>query len=42
MVINFAQSRYLMSVEFEEDKYALTFDKLITELGFNDDQPTRL
>lgn len=41
MVINFAQSRYLMSVEFEEDKYALTFDKLIAELGFNDDQPTR-
>jgi hypothetical protein len=32
MVINFAQSRYLMSVEFEEDKYALTYDGLLREL----------
>ena len=32
MVINFNESRYLMSVEFEADKNELTFDQLIREI----------
>jgi len=32
MVTNFAQSRYLMSVEFVEGKDELTFDQLIKEI----------
>lgn len=32
MVTNFAQSRYLMSVEFEEDKDALTYEQLLGEI----------
>lgn len=32
MVTNFAQSRYLMSVEFAEDKDALTYEQLLGEV----------
>ena len=32
MVVNFSRTRYLMSVEFEEDKNTLTFEKLLQEL----------
>jgi len=32
MVTNFAQSRYLMSVEFAEGKDELTFDQLLEEV----------
>ena len=32
MVINFAESRYLMSVEFKEDKDQLTFEQLLREI----------
>lgn len=32
MVINFAQPRYLMSVEFEADKNELTFEQLLEEV----------
>lgn len=32
MVINYAQSRYVMSVEFAEAKEALTFDQLLGEV----------
>ena len=31
-VINFGQSRYLMSIEFEEDKDALTYAQLLKEI----------
>ena len=32
MVINFEEPRYLMSVEFQEDKYHLTFEQLLREI----------
>ena len=32
MVLNFNESRYLMSVEFEADKNELTFDRLLGEM----------
>jgi len=32
MVINFSQSRYLLSVEFKEDKDALTYAQLLKEI----------
>jgi hypothetical protein len=32
MVINFSESRYMMSVEFEADKNELTFDQLMGEI----------
>ena len=32
MVINFSESRYMMSVEFEADKNELTFDQLMGEM----------
>lgn len=32
MVINFGQSRYLLSIEFEEDKDALTYAQLLKEI----------
>lgn len=32
MVMNFGQSRYLLSVEFEEDKDALTYAQLLKEI----------
>ena len=32
MVINFPESRYMMSVEFEADKNELTFDQLMGEM----------
>ena len=32
MVINYAQSRYVMSVEFAETKDTLTFDQLLGEV----------
>jgi hypothetical protein len=32
MVLNFNESRYLMSVEFEADKNELTFDKLLGKM----------
>jgi len=32
MVINFSESRYMMSVEFEADKNELTFDQLVREM----------
>jgi hypothetical protein len=32
MVLNFNESRYLMSIEFEADKNELTFDQLMREM----------
>lgn len=32
MVINFDKPRYLMSIEFEEDKYELSYESLLKEL----------
>jgi hypothetical protein len=32
MVLNFNESRYLMSIEFEADKNELTFDQLLGEM----------
>jgi hypothetical protein len=32
MVINYAQTRYLMSVEFQANKHKLTYEQLLKEM----------